>query len=135
MAVEETFCRWYRDFLIFKKRKTAPSFVAPKIWHKGYKSNDEMPKPHSLACGNTFWMTLRSKNLSDAHFKGKIFSLPSIILTGLLLEPFFSTRFSREEEPQIVTFPTSEDEIQPEDLYTDDEEIVTAQEQIVAEAV
>ncbi|MBQ7608970.1 MAG: hypothetical protein IJU76_13540, partial [Desulfovibrionaceae bacterium] len=38
-----------------------------------------MPKPHSLACGNTFWMTLRSKNLSDAHFKGKIFSLPSII--------------------------------------------------------
>lgn len=56
-------------------------------------------------------------------------------LTFLLLEPFFSTRFSREEEPQIVTFPTSEDEIQPEDLYTDDEEIVTAQEQIVAEAV
>ncbi len=56
-------------------------------------------------------------------------------LTFLLLEPFFSSRITPEETPEPVTFPTSDDEIQPEDLYADDEEIATAQEQIVAETI
>ena len=56
-------------------------------------------------------------------------------LSFLLLEPLFSSRLAPTEEPQIVTFPTSDDEIQPEDLYADDREIASAQEQLVAESI
>ncbi|MCR5675340.1 MAG: S1C family serine protease [Lachnospiraceae bacterium] len=56
-------------------------------------------------------------------------------LSFLLLEPLFSARISPAEEPAAVTFPTSDDEIQPEDLYANDEEIASAQEQIVAESI
>ncbi len=56
-------------------------------------------------------------------------------LTFLLLEPVFSARLAPAEEPEIVTFPTSDDEIQPEDLYADDREIASAQEQLVAESI
>ena len=56
-------------------------------------------------------------------------------LTFLLLEPFFTARLTPEEKPAVITFPTTDEEIQPEDLYADDAEIAAAQEQIVAETV
>ena len=56
-------------------------------------------------------------------------------LTFLLLEPFFTEKLTPEEKPAVVTFPTTDEEIQPEDLYADDAEIAAAQEQIVAETV
>ncbi len=55
-------------------------------------------------------------------------------LSFLVLEPFFSARIA-QEEPQIITFPALDDEIRPEDLYADDQEIVAAQEQVVAESI
>ncbi len=58
-------------------------------------------------------------------------------LSFLILEPFISERLTppKEEEPLPITFPTSDDEIQPEDLYADDAEIMSAQEQSVAESI
>ena len=56
-------------------------------------------------------------------------------LTFLLLEPFFTEKLTPEEKPAVITFPTTDEEIQPEDLYADDAEIAAAQEQIVAETV
>jgi len=70
-----------------------------------------MTKHLSLECDNTFWMTLRSKNPSDTHFKGKIFSLPSINDHKKVMEIFRREAGLPQEEvkeekmPQVLIKP------------------------------